>query len=235
MHYHTSYELYYLQFGNREYFIEDKLFSVSAGDFVLIPPGQIHRTGGEYGERILVDFSAKFLAQYYSPSTCEQLLTCFEHRKYTPTPTQQKPLIDLLTKMLDTTDETESALLLGHLLFSLKSCDKQELQEDYVSSIVAFINQNYGVINNITDISDHFFISKYHLCRVFKNSMKITVVDYLNHIRVKNACQMLQFSQKSIADISEACGYHSTAYFSSVFRQIVGCAPSEYRHESQKE
>ena len=44
MHYHASYELYYLQTGNRDYFIEDKLFPVSAGDFVLIPPGKLHRT-----------------------------------------------------------------------------------------------------------------------------------------------------------------------------------------------
>ena len=32
MHYHDSYELYYLAMGSREYFIEDKLFSVAAGD-----------------------------------------------------------------------------------------------------------------------------------------------------------------------------------------------------------
>ena len=46
MHYHNSYELYYLEAGSREYFVEDKFFSVSAGDFVLIAPNKFHRTGG---------------------------------------------------------------------------------------------------------------------------------------------------------------------------------------------
>ncbi len=235
MHYHNSYELYYLQVGNREYFIEDKLFSVDAGDFVLIPPGKIHRTGGEYGERILIDFSYKFLAQYYSPSACEHLLTCFDHWKRTPDPNQQKRCIDLLKQLLVAKDKTESALLLGVLLFELNSCSNQEIQEDFTSSIVAFINSNYATINSITDIADHFFISKYHLCRIFKKAMKITVIDYLNQIRIKNACQMLQFSSKSIGEVSELCGYNSTAYFSSIFKQLHGCAPSEYRQEKQKE
>ena len=68
MHYHASYELYYLQVGHRDYFIEDKLFSVSAGDFVLIPPRKLHRTGGEYGERILIGFTAEFLEKVYTKS-----------------------------------------------------------------------------------------------------------------------------------------------------------------------
>ena len=42
MHYHDAYELYYLEAGSRDYFVEDKLFSVSAGEFVLIPPGKMH-------------------------------------------------------------------------------------------------------------------------------------------------------------------------------------------------
>ena len=38
MHYHDSYEIYFLEAGIRTYFVEDKFFSVSAGEVVLIPP-----------------------------------------------------------------------------------------------------------------------------------------------------------------------------------------------------
>lgn len=231
MHYHNSYELYYLQVGNREYFIEDKLFSVSAGDFVLIPPGKMHRTGGEYGERILVDFSMDFLEKVYTKSVCKQLLKCFDHWKHVPSPAQQETCTHLLSKLLNYSNDTEAALVLGMLLLELRNVQQEEIQEDYVSTIVAFINKNYASIDSISDIAQHFFISKYHLCRIFKNAMKMTVIDYLNHIRVKNACQMLIFSNKTVGEISEACGYHSTAYFSSVFKLSTGCSPSEYRHQ----
>lgn len=231
MHYHNSYELYYLQVGNRDYFIEDKLFSVSAGDFVLIPPGKMHRTGGEYGERILVGFTMEFLEKVYTKEVCQQLLTCFDYWKHVPSPAQQETCTHLLTRLLDCTDDTEAALLLGILLLELQNAQQEELQEDYVSMIVSFINKNYATIDSISDIAQQFFISKYHLCRIFKNAMKMTVIDYLNQIRVKNACQMLTFSKRTIGEISEACGYHSTAYFSSVFKISAGCSPSEYRQQ----
>ena len=232
MHYHASYELYYLQVGHRDYFIEDKLFSVSAGDFVLIPPRKLHRTGGEYGERILIGFTAEFLEKVYTKDTCAYLLRCFDDWKRTPSPNQQAGCIDLLTKMLSCKDQIESALLLGMLLMELQTCNPKEIAEDFVSTIVSYINKNYATIDTIDGIADHFFISKYHLCRIFKKAMKTTVIDYLNQIRVKNACQMLTFSQKSVGEISELCGYHSTAYFSSLFKQITGRTPSEYRKDT---
>lgn len=37
-HYHTKYELDYMESATRTYYIEDKLFTVNAGMFLLIPP-----------------------------------------------------------------------------------------------------------------------------------------------------------------------------------------------------
>ena len=61
MHSHSSYELYYLVKGEREYFIEDRFFKITAGDIVLIPGKLLHRTAGEGGLRYLVHFSRGFV------------------------------------------------------------------------------------------------------------------------------------------------------------------------------
>lgn len=233
MHSHASYELYYLEMGNREYFVEDKLFSVSAGDFVLIPPGMLHRTGGEYGVRTLVGFNSRFLSRVYTPETVTRLVKCFDHLKVTPSASQQSVCKNYLKRLAASEDDTESALILGLLLTELSKCKNEEIRDGYVSTIVAYINQNYASISSISQIADHFFISKYHLCRVFKSAMKVTIIEYLNQIRIKNACQMLDFSQRDIGEISELCGYNSVAYFSNVFKKITGVAPSEYRKENR--
>lgn len=232
MHFHASYELYYLEMGSREYFVEDKMFSVSAGDFVLISPGMLHRTGGEYGVRVLVGFKQRFLTRVYTQEAIDHLLKCFERLKVTPSHNQQSVCKSYLKRMAASTDETELALMLGLLLTELSKCKNEEIHDGYVSTIVAYINQNYATISNIGQIADHFFISKYHLCRIFKSTMKVTIIDYLNQIRIKNACQMLDFSGRDIGEISELCGYNSVAYFSNVFKKITGVAPSRYRRES---
>ena len=233
MHYHSSYELYYLQVGRRDYFIEDKLFSVTAGDFVLIPPGKLHRTGGEYGKRMLVGFTEDYLKRFYTEDICQYLLSCFDSWKRTPSPAQQKRCIEYLQELQECKDKNRTGLLLGALLLELSDCPADEIQGDTISNVLSFINKKYATIKSIDEIASAFFISKFHLCRIFKNAMKITVIDYLNQIRIKNACQMLTFSDKRINQIAEDCGFHSTAYFSSLFKKITGKSPSDYARDTK--
>jgi len=233
MHYHASYELYYLRTGNRDYFIEDKIFPVAAGDFVLIPPGKLHRTGGEYGERILIGFTTDFLSTVYTTEVIDRLVACFSNWILTPSASQQKTCTDLLKRLLETKDKITSALLLGMLLLELDSYTKHTFDENPINPFVSYINKNFADITSLEDIASHFYISKHHLCRIFKSAMKITVIDYLNQIRIKNACQMLSFTKKNISCIAEDCGFHSTAYFSRVFKEIIGTSPKEYRKDKQ--
>lgn len=231
MHYHDSYELYYLEAGSREYFVEDKLFSVAAGEFVLIPPGKLHRTGGEYGLRTLVMFTQSFLEKAYTQEAMARILKCFEHIKLVPREEQQSSCRYLLKRLAAARDDTQFALALGLLLEELCRCGSPELRDDHVSGIVEFINRNYAEIESISQIAEHFYISKYHLCRVFKNAMKVTVIEYLNQIRIKNASHLLESSDYDISHISQLCGFNSVAYFSNVFHKLKGCSPSQYRKD----
>lgn len=65
--------------------------------------------------------------------------------------------------------------------------------------------------------------------------MKITVVDYLTQIRIKNARQMLSFSDKDIGEVAQLCGFHSAAYFCNLFKRITGESPSEFRKQRHRE
>ena len=229
MHYHNTYELYYLDAGNREYFIEDKLFSVSVGNFVLIPPGKLHRTGGKYGVRTLIEFSREFLERVYTPAMVDRMLTCFDRWWLSPDREQQAVCIEYMKKMLAGEDEMENAVTLGLLLLELGKCNSREFTNDNVSAIVAYINANYHWLHSIEEIADAFYISKFHLCRIFKNAMQMTVIEYLNQVKIKQACHLLLNSKMDMSEIAAQCGFHSAAYFSKVFRKLMVQRPMEYR------
>ena len=61
----------------------------------------------------------------------------------------------------------------------------------------------------------------------------MTLIEYLNQVKIKNARQLLEFSDREVGDIAEACGFNSVAYFSNVFKKITGMAPSEYRKNTR--
>ena len=229
MHYHNSYELYYLEAGSREYFVEDRLFSITAGQFVLIAPGKLHRTDGEYGVRTLVNFTEEFLERTFSRGAVKELLKCFSNTVICPTEEQRDRLAGMLKELFACGDDTSFALALGALLRELSACDSLQPSGGTVSAMTAYINQNFDRIHHISQISDHFYISKFYLCRVFKSAMKMTVIDYLNRVRIKNACQYLRMTDKDIGQICHLCGFHDPAYFSNVFRKIMGMTPSQYR------
>ena len=156
MHEHSYYELYYLEAGSREYFVEDTIFSVEAGDFVLIAPGKLHRTGGEYGMRVLVCFTEDFILRTFTRSAAQRLLACFDDLKLTPGKHRRELFISLLQRIESAADETEFALQLGALLQELNRCEKAEVSGEPVSAIVAYINANFASIQNIGQIAERY-------------------------------------------------------------------------------
>lgn len=231
MHYHSSYELYYLEAGSREYFVEDKFFSVSAGDFILISPNKFHRTGGAYSLRTIVGFTYDFLTESYTPSAIKDLLRCFDRTLISPPEGMQEELKALLKSLAECTRQTDFAVDLGTLLRKLSKCTQETSYDERISNIIKYINRYFSQIHSIEQIAEQMHISKHHLCRVFKDSMGITMIDYLNNIKIKNACYFLEASDKDILEISQLCGFNSSAYFSNVFKRITGSSPLKYRQK----
>ncbi len=59
--------------------------------------------------------------------------------------------------------------------------------------------------------------------------MNITVSDYLNTVRINNACEFLRNSKHSITDIATAAVIIHQHIFCKTFRHIVHMSPNEYR------
>lgn len=229
MHYHPTYELYYLEAGSREYFVEDKVFHISSGSFVLISPYKLHRTDGSYSTRTLIGFSREFMKKTFSEAALDKILSCFNRVLITPSEDVKEAIVNKLNSLYQIKDENLTALKLADLLYDLDGCKSEVNDNERISKIIEYLNENYASIENIEQIADNFFISKYYLCRMFKSAMSITLIDYLNNIKIKNACAFLKTTDKSITEISSLVGFNSSAYFTNVFKKITGYTPNKYK------
>ncbi len=229
MHYHSSYELYYLEAGKRDYFVGDKYFRVPTGSFVLIPPYKFHRTGGEYVSRTLVGFTKEFMLKTFTESALDNILKCFDVFLITPPDEEQESFKNLLKLLAHSQNSTDFSLYLGILLTELCRSKPETVYDESTSRIIRYINENFAEIHSIEQIANRFYISKFHLCRIFKNTIGLTVIDYLNNIKIKNACKYISYTDKDLNEISKLCGFNSSAYFSKVFKEIMGISPREYR------
>lgn len=66
----------------------------------------------------------------------------------------------------------------------------------------------------------------------FKQVAGMTLVAYLNHVRLANAARLLRGTDRSIADIADATGFSDQSYFDKRFKRAFGRTPKEFRADA---
>ena len=72
-------------------------------------------------------------------------------------------------------------------------------------------------------------LSTGHFCRLFKKYTFRTPVQYINGMRLSAAADLLLESDRKVLDIAFDTGFNSLSYFIGVFKQSMGCTPTEFR------
>ena len=250
-HIHYKFEIYYEIEGSRRYFIEDSAYVVNAGSVVLIGENQIHKTaslGDTPSSRIVLNFSREYLervAQAFPNVDFFAFLSEERNHLLTGlTVKQQNQIYGLLQQLLAMEDETSAAadalrrLLVGTLLLELKEhCRRQQEQtaengrvsNHTVDQIQAYIAEHYAEKLTLTGIANQFYISPYYLSRMFKKSINLSLIEYINGVRIKAAQNLIEQSSGSIAEIAAKTGFMTTAHFRRVFKDATGLSPQQYR------
>ena len=98
-----------------------------------------------------------------------------------------------------------------------------------ISRVKSFLDEHYKEKLSLESVASHFFIDKHYLARLFKEQYGVTLVTYLQQVRITHAKRMLRFTNKSIEEIGLECGIGELNYFSRVFKKLEGVSPSEFR------
>ena len=92
-----------------------------------------------------------------------------------------------------------------------------------------YLDIHYTEKFSLDELSDRFFLSKYHLCREFKDSFGISPNQYVISKRITLAKKLLRFSQMSLDEISEKCGFYDKSYLNKQFKNSESQTASEFR------
>ncbi|MBB3126893.1 two-component system response regulator YesN [Paenibacillus rhizosphaerae] len=110
---------------------------------------------------------------------------------------------------------------------------RQCKSEAVIDSCKAYIETNYGEEDlSLSTLAMRFHFNPSYFCILFKNHTRMTIHQYITHIRMRAAAsQLLQTSQK-VYQVAENVGYRDVKYFIRLFRKEYGTSPDEYRHLS---
>ena len=79
------------------------------------------------------------------------------------------------------------------------------------------------------EVAEYVGLTPTYLSTLFKKQVGKSLVEYLTHVRIQNAKQLLVDRNRNISDIADEVGFVDEKYFIKRFKRVTGLTPNEYR------
>ena len=239
-HYHNRFEIYFMESGSCNYFIDNKSYKVCEGDIVLIPEGVIHNT--KYNTQTHSRYLISCSARYIPASVASSMTSIIYLYRNSLVVDRIKDIFGKIEEEVRGPDEytNDACRCLTHMLFFLLARNKNEYTEDSVSSgfveeIIRKIQKNYACEFSLSATAKEYSISAEHLSRTFKKETGFGFLEYVTVVRLRQAEYMLrQSSSISVSEVAYACGFNDSNYFSQKFKKFHGYSPSEIKQQKRQ-
>lgn len=145
-----------------------------------------------------------------------------------------QPLVDLL--MIEKSPELIPAFLFILLkkiqkLFSGASIDRNIKHQIVVyKKFKHLVEQNFFKHSTLTEYADKLNITAHYLTCTVKAICNKTASDVIKERVILEAKQLLQFSDKTISEITELLNFKDSSYFARYFKKNTGFSPLEFRN-----
>ena len=238
MHTHESYELYYFVGGNGIYRVEGTPYPLEEGDILIMRPAEAHYidiTDNKPYTRLSVNFKAN-LFSYIDPDG--KLLAPFNGRKIGTFNRYRAEnfksdaysvfIKNIMTDSPDRRVQTITNLLplLNEIYLAFGSVTETEINKSLDSRIISYINRHISEDITLDAICEKFYISKTHLCRIFKKATASTVGEYITVKRLVNARQLI-LSGTPPTKAYLQCGFRDYSVFYRAYKKKYGISPSK--------
>lgn len=259
VHWHQEFEFLVLTEGKVLFTIEDRKYVMNPGDIVFINSNYLHMAknicGGvcsfyaiDFSYHVLNEdihsiFSKKFIRpilndKYVFPEfmpVSEDEDKCWQKdiRNYLheigECPEHELEPFELMirSRILAIWD-----ILDKNCVRSQKDNDIESRYSERLEPVISYIKENYAYEITLGELAAILPMSEGQFSRVFKQTMKLSPIQYLMRYRILQSCKLLQDTEKKIGEIANLSGFNNISYFNRVFLNTIGCTPKEYRENS---
>ncbi len=105
--------------------------------------------------------------------------------------------------------------------------------DSFLEKVIELINHAYFNDISLDELCKIANMSKSHLCRKFKTTMGMTIMEYIFETRIAAAQTLLISSDFSVSEISERCGFSSISYFCQKFKAETGLTANEFKKRTK--
>ena len=255
-HWHNYLEISYVKQGIGRYYIENKIYDIAPGDIIVInniephymevlPPVNMLQPVIMFSPQLIwSDESQLFDFQYLNPffnrslnfsnkidsstkigQEIFRLLTEIE-QEYLKQPAGYQLMIK--AKLLHIV-----TYLIRHFQDEnkqLESIEQKNKKLGKLQTVFDYIGQNFNRKLSLDELAGQAFMSANYLCAFFKETTGLTLVEYINKVRISRSIELLKSTDQRIVEIALECGFNNLANFNRTFKHLIGKTPGQIRH-----
>lgn len=129
-------------------------------------------------------------------------------------------------------------LCLWHLLGSFRYIPQfREINkpkpQDIIQKTISFMKSNLNKQLTLEEIANYVNYSPNYLSSIFTQKSGLSLINYFNQLKIQKACQLLDFTNKSIKEIAFELAFNDPYYFSKVFTKHMNFSPKSYRKKKK--
>ncbi len=244
-HFHSEVEIVYVESGEIIYTVDGEDRVLPSKSLLVVGSGIVHRLKASAAEAEVVYMQADIERAYDSMLSELSLFSFFcdkSVKKYGVFPLDS-PIAKIFFAIVEEAEQKDirydmavKGLIYQLIAFMCREgliADVSSLLQDAsyrkILPAIEYAKQNF--MNKITldTLCGHLYIDKYNFCKQFKAVTETTFFDYLCHLRIKHACELLADTDKTITEIALSCGFVHPQYFTRVFISRMKYSPTVYR------
>lgn len=237
-HLHIHFEFFYLIRGRTNVYIDSVRYTAGPGDLVIAFPNQIHR------------FETLEKEQYHlfivHPGMISELKPVFG-KSLPSTPLLRHAdrlprLPETVSLLADTAAHATGALhqtvlrglllaFFGQLTEYLPLSEARTEDSHAIRAIVDFCAENFTSDLSLSSLEDALHLSRYYISHLFSHKLNIRFNDYINSLRIADACRMLSSTDLSVTEIGTRAGFGTLRTFNRSFMKQMAQSPTDYRRQ----
>lgn len=243
LHWHDRFELLLIKQGSLEYYCSTEHVIFKEGDVAIISPKSLHSAfAGADG--VVYDVIMFNLDHFINGTIASKnfLTPLNDGNLIFETKTTNSEIVNQLQAIINADlhrNSYQPLMVLGcvYNLMGLlyEHCVAIENTttniEEKFGKVINYINKHFA-----EDISSSFLSSKFgyeeaYFCRKFKKNTGITVMKYIQVLRLEESKKLITKSDFSIKDIALTCGFSDVAYFTNCFKKLYQMTPTQMREQ----
>lgn len=242
-HWHHSVEIFLVQKGRIDFYINNSHTALGEQNFVLVNSNEVHSIDCPHPNITIV---LQIPAEAFEGYMGEEDYVNFEKKDAQA----NKKLSELVAAMFEAYENQEYGFRLKvksqfyqllHLLvteFKTETMDKEAVRQkkhlDKLSKVTQYMRENYAEELKLQEVADRFGFTPTYLSRIFQKYAQVNYRTYLIDLRVKYAVRELINTDHEIGSIAMNHGFPDSRAFAKAFKKRYGMTPSVYRKNMEE-